>query len=105
MQIEKGERVIVGVNKFQVQEEAPNNLLKIDNTPGELQKKKLIELRAKRDSAAVEKALSDLKAACGTENDNLMPFILAAVKAYATLGEICGVMREVFGEYQPHITL
>ncbi len=105
MQIEKGERVIVGVNKFQVQEEAPKNLLKIDNTPGELQKKKLIELRAKRDSAAVEKALSDLKAACGTENDNLMPFILAAVKAYATLGEICGVMREVFGEYQPHITL
>ena len=105
MQIEKGERIIVGVNKFQIQEEAPKNLLKIDNTPGELQKKKLIELRAKRDSAAVEKALSDLKTACGTENDNLMPFILAAVKAYATLGEICGVMREVFGEYQPHITL
>ena len=105
MEIESGDRVIVGLNKFQVKEEAPTNLLKIDNTPGELQKKKLIELRAKRDSAAVEKALSDLEAACGTETENLMPFILTAVKAYATLGEICGVMRKVFGEYQPHITL
>ena len=65
MEIESGDRVIVGLNKFQVKEEAPTNLLKIDNTPGELQKKKLIELRAKRDSAAVEKALSDLEAACG----------------------------------------
>lgn len=105
MEIESGDRIIVGVNKFHVEEEPPKNLLKIDNTPGELQKKKLIELRAKRDNAAVEKALADLEAACGNEQGNLMPFILTAVKSYATLGEICGVMRKVFGEYQPHITL
>ena len=105
MEIEKNERVIVGVNKFQVKEEPPKNLLRIDNTPGELQKKKLIELRARRDSALVEKTLAELAAGCKDENVNLMPLILAAVKAYATLGEICGVMREVFGEYRPHITL
>lgn len=105
MEIESGERIIVGVNKFHVEEEPPKNLLKIDNTPGELQKKKLLELRAKRDNAAVEKALADLETACGDEQGNLMPFILTAVKSYATLGEICGVMRKVFGEYQPHITL
>lgn len=105
MEIESGDRIIVGVNKFQVEEEPPKNLLKIDNTPGELQKKKLVELRAKRDNAAVEKALAELETACGDEHGNLMPFILTAVKSYATLGEICGVMRKVFGEYQPHITL
>jgi len=105
MEIESGERIIVGVNKFHVEEEAPKNLLKIDNTPGELQKKKLKELRETRDNAAVDKALADLKTACADENANLMPYILVAVKAYATLGEICGVMREVFGEYKPHITL
>jgi methylmalonyl-CoA mutase N-terminal domain len=105
MEIESGERIIVGVNKFHVEEEAPKNLLKIDNTPGELQKKKLKELRETRDNAAVDKALADLKTACADENANLMPYILIAVKAYATLGEICGVMREVFGEYKPNITL
>lgn len=105
MEIESGDRIIVGVNKFHVEEEPPKNLLKIDNTPGELQKKKLVELRAKRDNAAVEKALAELEAACADEHGNLMPFILTAVKSYATLGEICGVMRKVFGEYQPHITL
>lgn len=105
MEIESGDRIIVGVNKFHVEEEPPKNLLKIDNTPGELQKKKLVELRAKRDNAAVEKALAELETACADEHGNLMPFILTAVKSYATLGEICGVMRKVFGEYQPHITL
>ena len=62
-------------------------------------------MKAKRDNAAVQAALADLKKACGDENENLMPHILAAVKTYATLGEICGVMREVFGEYEAHVNL
>ena len=62
-------------------------------------------MKAKRDNAAVQAALADLKAACSDENENLMPHILAAVKTYATLGEICGVMREVFGEYEAHVNL
>ena len=105
MDVESGARIIVGVNKFQVEEEAPKNLLKVDASVGEKQKAKVEAMKAKRDNAAVQAALADLKAACGDENENLMPHILAAVKTYATLGEICGVMREVFGEYEAHVNL
>jgi methylmalonyl-CoA mutase N-terminal domain/subunit len=103
-QVESGEAVVVGMNKFQVEEEAPKDLLKVDLSVGEKQKEKLQDLRAKRDAGAVESTLVNLRTACeGT--DNVMPFILEAVKAYATLGEICGVMREVFGEYQQSVNL
>lgn len=103
-EIETGDRIVVGVNKFQIEEKAPKGLLKVDPIVGELQKKKLSVLRAERYSAKVNDALEALrKAAKG--DDNLMPFILDAVKAYATLGEICGVLREVFGEYQQSIIL
>ena len=105
MDVESGARVIVGVNKFQVEEEAPKNLLRVDASVGEKQKAKVEAMKAKRDNAAVQAALADLKEACGDENENLMPHILAAVKTYATLGEICGVMREVFGEYEAHVNL
>ena len=105
MDVESGARIIVGVNKFQVEEEAPKNLLRVDASVGEKQKAKVEAMKAKRDNAAVQAALADLKAACSDENENLMPHILAAVKTYATLGEICGVMREVFGEYEAHVNL
>ncbi|MCE5285396.1 MAG: methylmalonyl-CoA mutase family protein [Pelosinus sp.] len=105
MDVEKGAKTIVGVNKFQIEEKPVEGLLKVDASVGELQKKKLADLRAKRDNAAVEKALAALKKACQDEHANLMPVILEAVKTYATLGEICGVMREVFGEYQAHVSL
>ena len=65
----------------------------------------LADLRARRDNAAVTTTLAALEQACRDENVNLMPLILDAVKAYATLGEICGVMRQVFGEYQAPATL
>ena len=77
----------------------------MDASFGEKQKAKVEAMKAKRDNAAVQAALADLKKACGDENENLMPHILAAVKTYATLGEICGVMREVFGEYEAHVNL
>ena len=105
MDVESGARVIVGVNKFQVEEETPKNLLRVDASVGEKQKAKVEAMKAKRDNAAVQAALADLKKACADEHENLMPHILAAVKTYATLGEICGVMREVFGEYEAHVNL
>ncbi|AIF52505.1 methylmalonyl-CoA mutase [Pelosinus sp. UFO1] len=104
-EVENNDRVIVGVNKFQIEEKPIEGLLRVDASVGELQKKKLADLRAKRDNAAVTAALSKLEAACKDESVNLMPIILEAVKTYATLGEICGVMRKVFGEYQAHATL
>jgi len=103
-EVESGERVVVGMNKFQIEEAAPTGLLRVDPAVGEMQKQNLVDLRAKRDNAVVEAKLVTLRAACeGT--DNVMPVILDAVKAYATLGEICGVMREVFGEYQQSVNL
>lgn len=105
MDVESGAKVIVGVNKFQVEEEPVKGLLKVDASVGEKQKQKLAQVKAKRDNAAVKKALADLETACKDESENVMPHILAAVKTYATLGEICGVMRKVFGEYEAHTNL
>lgn len=105
MEVENQQRVIVGVNKFQIEEKPVEGLLRVDSSVGELQKQKLAELRAKRDNAAVRDKLALLEEAAGDEDKNLMPFILDAVKVYATLGEICGVMRKVFGEYEAHVSL
>jgi len=103
-EIESDERIIVGMNQFKIEEEAPKGLLKVDPIVGKMQKDKLVVLRENRNNAEVEVALDNLRAACeGTEN--VMPYILIAVKAYATLGEVCGVMREVFGEYQQSVNL
>ena len=105
MDVESGAKTIVGVNKFQIEEEPPKGLLRVDASVGVKQTAQLHEMKAKRDNAAVQKALADLKAACTDENENLMPHILNAVRTYATLGEICGVMRQVFGEYEAHVSL
>lgn len=105
MEIEKGDRIIVGVNKFTQEEEAPKNLLRVDGSVGKLQAEKIAALKARRDNAKVEETLVALEKACADESVNLMPFILEAVEAYATEGEICGVMRKVFGEYKPHTAL
>lgn len=105
MEVETKQRIIVGVNQFQVEEQPPEGLLRIDASVGELQKAKLANLRAKRDNAALAQKLAALEEAAKDEQINLMPFILEAVKAYGTLGEICGVLRKVFGEYEAHISL
>lgn len=104
MQIESGERIVVGMNKFQIDEEPPKGLLKVDPAVGELQVRKIAGLKKERDNQLVETKLSALREAA-KGSDNLMPYILDAVKAYATLGEICGVLREVFGEYQQSVIL
>jgi len=104
-EIENNDRVIVGVNKFQIEEKPVEGLLRVDASVGEMQKKKLTKLRAERDNVAVNAALAKLEAGCKDDEANLMPIIMEAVKTYATLGEICNVMRKVFGEYQAHATL
>lgn len=103
-EIEKGERIVVGMNKFQIEESAPKGLLRVDPVVGELQKQKIANLKTERDNQKVGEALHELKKAASGE-ENLMPYIIEAVKAYATLGEICGVLREVFGEYQQSVIL
>ncbi len=104
MEIESLDRIVVGVNKFQVEEAAPKGLLRVDPIVGEMQKKKIADVKASRNNEATKATLDALRKACqGTEN--VMPYILAAVKEYATLGEICGVMREVFGEYEQAVLL
>jgi len=101
-EIETGERVIVGVNKFQVQEEPPRGLLKVDPKVRELQIRKLAELKASRDGKRVQGALAELKKAAQGE-PNLMEPILNCVRSLCTLGEICDILREVFGEYAPTV--
>jgi methylmalonyl-CoA mutase N-terminal domain/subunit len=96
--VETKEKLVVGVNAFQSQDQ-PIELLQIDQTAEEHQVKKLAALRARRDNGRVRKTLDALRrAAEGT--DNTMPFILDAVRAYATLGEICDALRGVFGTYK-----
>ncbi|MDP3178364.1 MAG: methylmalonyl-CoA mutase family protein [Spirochaetaceae bacterium] len=102
VEIEKGERVVVGLNKFQVKEPRPQGLLRVDPAVGERQVAALRELKSRRDSARVKAALTAIEAAA-KGSDNLMPPILEAVRAYATLGEICDVLRGVFGEYSPSV--
>jgi methylmalonyl-CoA mutase N-terminal domain/subunit len=96
--VESNEQVIVGVNRFQVREDLPSNLLRVDPAVRETQMRKLAQIRSERDSHSVQSSLEALQtAALGT--DNLVPPILDAVKKRATLGEICDVLRGVFGEY------
>ena len=98
--IEDKERIVVGVNQFQVKEAPPKGLLRVDASVGEMQVEKLKTLRSTRDNNAVEQALAHIDTvARGSEN--VMPAILDAVRVYATLGEICDVLRKVFGEYRP----
>ena len=102
--VESGDRVVVGLNKFQVKEPKPTNLLRVDPQVQELQVRKITRLKESRDKAKVELCLLNLKKAAQGP-DNLMPLILEAVRAYATLGEICDTLRSVFGEYTAVSTL
>ena len=96
--VEANEQIIVGVNRFQTERTPLTNLLRVDPTVRETQMSRLKKLRAERDSHTVDKALAELKK-CASGTDNLMPPILDAVRKRVTLGEICGVLRGVFGEY------
>jgi len=103
-QIESEEKIVVGVNKYRMKEEMPADLLKVDPAVMERQCKKLEQLRKERDPKQVAETLQKLRDVAQS-NDNLMPYIIESVKAYATLGEICGILREVFGEYQQQVVI
>ncbi len=99
-EVDAGERVLVGVNKFSDEKEAKQELLRIDDSVEKKQRAALKKLRSERDNKKVQYTLSKMQAAA-EKDDNLMPFILDAVKSYATTGEISNTFRQVFGEYRP----
>ncbi|MCB5230026.1 MAG: methylmalonyl-CoA mutase family protein [Candidatus Cloacimonetes bacterium] len=102
--IEDEELVIVGVNQFKVEETLKPELLRVDAKLGEEQVERVQEVKKNRDNALVEEKLAKIRTAAKGD-DNLMPHILEAVRAYATLGEICGILREEFGEYRESVVL
>lgn len=103
MEIENQERIIVGINKFERKQEPPQGLLKVNPKVEREQKKRLAAVYRKRNQAEVEAGLIRLeKAAQGSEN--LMPYFIECVRNYTTLGEICDVLRKVFGEYTQEST-
>ncbi|MEW6031592.1 MAG: methylmalonyl-CoA mutase family protein [Bacillota bacterium] len=99
--VEDGRRTVVGVNKFTTRQERTPPLLEVDPEVGRRQREALAEVKRRRDRRAVAARLEALREAARTPGEPLMPLILDAVREYATLGEICGVLREVFGEYEP----
>lgn len=99
-EVDSEDRILVGVNKFAEKNEKQPDLLRIDDRVEIEQKKALKKLRASRDKKKWEKALSAMQSAAETD-ENLMPYIITAAKAYATTGEISNTFREVFGEYRP----
>jgi methylmalonyl-CoA mutase N-terminal domain/subunit len=103
--IEKGERVVVGINRFQMEEKRPENLLRVDPAIRQLQMEKLSQVKRSRNGSRVEHSLSALRRGAKREDVNLMPLIIEAVREYATLGEICRVFRDEFGEHKETIVL
>ncbi|MCS1350812.1 methylmalonyl-CoA mutase [Mechercharimyces sp. CAU 1602] len=99
-EIESGKQVVVGVNRFRMENEQEPELYRVDPALGREQIKRLHQVRAQRNQQEVDRCLHALKQAA-QGSDNLMPHIFTAVKAYATVGEICHALREIFGEYQP----
>lgn len=99
-EVEAKKRIVVGVNEFKT-EEAPMKILQIDPESERKSAERLEYVKRERNQANVKEALSKLRRAAEDEKASLMPFVLQAVKEYATLGEICGTLREVFGEHKP----
>ena len=98
--IEAEDEIVVGVNRFQVEEQPLADILRIDAVAQEAQVERVRALRSTRDNSRVAELLSQIEIAAREPDAPLMPLFVEAVQAYATLGEISGVMRQVFGEYQ-----
>ncbi len=99
-EIESTERVYVGINKYTMEEPPPTNLLKVDMSVGEVEEAKLKKMRAGRDAGKWKAALDHLREVSQSDQ-NVMPAVIEAVKAKATVGEICDVWRSIYGEYRP----
>lgn len=98
-QLDEGEKTMVGVNKYVNEEKQETPFLDIDETSEREQVGRLQEVRRRRDNRAVSQCLKELRGAC-KRGDNVMPYCIEAVKNLATLGEICDVYREMYGEYR-----
>jgi methylmalonyl-CoA mutase, N-terminal domain len=98
-EVERGERVIVGVNRYQQAEDEPPEILRIDPALEQKQVERVRAVRARRDGTAVEQALARLRAD-STGDSNLMPAIIACARAYATLGEMCDTLRDTWGTWR-----
>ncbi|OIQ81094.1 methylmalonyl-CoA mutase [mine drainage metagenome] len=99
-EIDRGERIVVGVNRFQIDEHEPYEPLRLDPKIGETQTQALAQLRASRDKGAHESAMAEFAEAVKREA-NLLPYIKRALQAKATIGEVCDVMRSEWGVYRP----
>ena len=100
-EIDYNDRIIVGVNKFQDQNDVEPKLNTIDPEIELRQVKKLKEFKKSRDQTKVNSELSKLQRFAENEDENLMPHIISAVKAHVTLGEISDVFVDIFGRYEP----
>lgn len=100
-EVEAKKRIVIGVNDFISEEQVPIKTLQVDPMVEKGLVERLKEIRNSRNQSKVSETLDRLRVAAERENESLMPFMLEAVKEYATLGEICGTLREVFGEYKP----
>jgi len=99
-EVERGERIVVGVNRYEVEEEQPIEILRIDPALEQKQIERVQAVRARRDAAAAEAALARLKEDAAHEDRNLMEPIMAASRAYVTMGEMCDALREVWGTWR-----
>jgi methylmalonyl-CoA mutase N-terminal domain/subunit len=99
-EVEAKQRIVVGVNRYELEDEAELELLRIDPALEQKQIERVQALRGRRDSAAVEASLARLKEAAARENENLMPLLIEASRAYATLGEMCDALRETWGTWR-----
>jgi methylmalonyl-CoA mutase N-terminal domain/subunit len=102
--VERGEETVVGVNAYETDEDTEPELLTVDESVQQLQRERLARVKDERDDAAVESALADLEAATRA-SENVMPAIVDAVKAYATMGEIMGVFEDQYGSYQETLSV
>ena len=103
-QAETKDRIVVGVNDFITEELEPPSILRVDPAVEKRRADEMSALRARRDQAAVDKSLTAIRAAAGG-GENMMPLLIEAAEEYVTVGEICGVLREEWGEYQEVMTL
>ena len=101
---ETEDRIVVGVNRFTTEQVEVPPTMRVDPETAQRQRARLAALRERRDQAAVDAALARIRAAA-TGAENMMPLLIEAVEAYATIGEICDVLRDEWGEYQEVLTI
>jgi methylmalonyl-CoA mutase N-terminal domain/subunit len=99
-EVERGERVIVGVNRYELEDEPEPEILRVDPALEQRQIERVQAVRARRDAARVERRLAELEAAAARDDVNLMPVIVDAARDYVTLGEICDALRRVWGTWR-----